>query len=1507
ERLHNAQPIVHAPTSNHIVVNLPQKARTLPQQKAKYHGHTIQRSSTGGSDASASSASSLQASDEGHALSSLFASGTSNTNNTKSFSYDHVFWSFNRNDPRFCSQRQLFNQLGKPILDNAFAGFNACLFAYGQTGSGKTFSMMGDSAVEGDVDSEGRGIIPRLCEGLFHRIREQEGGVLGGVSSPAKGKPKISFKVEVSFLEIYNERVRDLLASSTTTANSASSLTSTSQHSPPPHPRRSSLSASLAPPTISPHHRIREHPIQGPYVENLTTFEVHNAAELLKLLEEGNKQRHTASTEMNRASSRSHAIFGIVLRQERWDAELGIVNEVVSKISLVDLAGSERVKVSNTSGERLKEGANINKSLTTLGLVIKALVERSSAMLHSASPSTSSPSSVASSPATSARSSPDLSPPSAQRRLTKREVFVPYRDSVLTWLLKDSLGGNSKTIMLATISPASTHIEETLSTLRYAARAKKIVNVAKVNEDPKAKVIRELKAEVTRLQSLLLAQQQQQTSDTPTTTITTRIPTKRTAHTPQKPKISTNPNSTPPSPSSGSPPHSASDSTTLVPPSTPPEVEVVDVHDEAVEGAENMGDLVRNEKDAKNEKDELIRMLHERLRWYEKRMEGTWGVIPGTAQNGPRDFEHGQDVVDHLPHSDFDVPLHMDEVADGSMLSRRERRRTTSYAQPPHLDQEEESDEHHTLRRPLSLPDLAFGRFFMKSVERNGLHGTDKGYKMVQSGTGGESVRMEDRHVPPHLVNMNDNPLVVVGIVIYFLKEGITRVGSENSSTPQDMVLEDSVEPSHALLEWIPPSPPTPEPNNDEGTQRPPGSVWIWPAAPAKNEFTNLLNATTPEPLSTAIQPSEPPAVFVNGIRITSATRLYHGDRVVFGALHVFRFNHPVEAATRSSGRSGRESVSSMYGLSSIPRVGRREDEMVPSVLESTVGRMVDESNTEEQTRILPAQVSKLVDLRVDTSPPQADIILSKTVGAQQDLRPSSERAQMPSAVLDELAGESPVSLTLASPLALVEAFDDDEVVGIPGCDDEAVEEKTSVIPASPLAAATAVVSSILDAAIEPKAAAETILPPGSQSTITESESTPPKTEQSSASATMEGDIVAGDVEAESGELVETLRSRIAELERALQLATTSEEQGAEGERDHARHDSKVEFNDVGGAEETSLPQQESAHADDVHNAHLVHPKQSEREVTDLDCIPSTTIAATMTDLVDANSTSTDIRTAVATAAATASTATVMTRIPGAAGNATRFLQLDPAQMAVPGVEVSIVKTVSVNPVSSSSAGGGRGKPYHVYFIRLRVPDDEWVVGRRFSEFYDLFEGLNRALHPPKSLVSLFPSQKFFFLAPSTDDLRGSSSTSSSGSASNNNSKSARVVEHRRRNLEAWLRGVVEFLVFGVEGSLVKVALEAAGVVGETSTSKNPLTPPASPPRDRTAAASSTSSQAGASADSTVSSSHENVDDQAHLRLRGIRPLLEQELPFLMVTPRDRWLVGIHGRGRGWGQSVPLT
>ncbi|KAA1070348.1 kinesin-like protein Klp8 [Puccinia graminis f. sp. tritici] len=344
---------------------------------------------------------------------------------TKSFAFDHSYWSAcPKDEPGYASQQTLYEDLGVDLLNNSFEGYNSCIFAYGQTGSGKSYSMMGYG--------QDRGIIPLTCSALFDRIQEKK------VTDPA-----VCYTVEVSFMEIYNERVRDLL-----------------------NPKNKG------------NLRVREHPSLGPYVEDLSKLAVQSYSDVETLMDEGNKARTVAATNMNETSSRSHSVFTLLLTQRRKDATTGMEGEKVSRISLVDLAGSERANSTGATGVRLKEGAQINKSLTTLGKVISAL-------------------------ATAGSSGPG--------KKKKADDHVPYRDSVLTWLLKDSLGGNSKTAMIAAISPAD--YEETLSTLRYADQAKKIKNKAVVNEDPNAKLIRELKEELDTLRSRMSGGHSEDTYD----------------------------------------------------------------------------------------------------------------------------------------------------------------------------------------------------------------------------------------------------------------------------------------------------------------------------------------------------------------------------------------------------------------------------------------------------------------------------------------------------------------------------------------------------------------------------------------------------------------------------------------------------------------------------------------------------------------------------------------------------------------------------------------------------------------------------------------------------------------------------------------------------------------------------------------------------------------------------------------------------------------------------------
>ncbi|KAI9220634.1 P-loop containing nucleoside triphosphate hydrolase protein [Blastocladiella britannica] len=320
------------------------------------------------------------------------------TDPPKSFGFDAVFDSN-------CRQRDVYDKTALPIVESALAGYNGTIFAYGQTGTGKTFSMEGVRDVP-DL----RGIIPNAFEHVFTHIR----------AAP----PGIKFLVRASYLEIYNEEIRDLLASGITRLE------------------------------------LKEHPESGVYVKDLSSFVVKDGEEMDKLMNQGNKNRSVGFTEMNARSSRSHSIFTITIEMsEERDGKECIR---MGKLNLVDLAGSERQSKTGATGDRLKEATKINLSLSCLGNVIKALVDGKSS-------------------------------------------HIPYRDSKLTRLLQDSLGGNAKTMMIATMSPASYNYEETISTLRYAARAKNIKNKPKVNEDPKDAMLRMFQEEISRLRAQLEA------------------------------------------------------------------------------------------------------------------------------------------------------------------------------------------------------------------------------------------------------------------------------------------------------------------------------------------------------------------------------------------------------------------------------------------------------------------------------------------------------------------------------------------------------------------------------------------------------------------------------------------------------------------------------------------------------------------------------------------------------------------------------------------------------------------------------------------------------------------------------------------------------------------------------------------------------------------------------------------------------------------------------------------
>nr|XP_043629351.1 kinesin-like protein KIN-12F [Erigeron canadensis] len=311
------------------------------------------------------------------------------------FTFDHVAC-------ETIDQETLFRMVGLPMVENCLSGYNSCIFAYGQTGSGKTHTMLGEINELEIKPSPYRGMTPRIFEFLFARIIAEE---------ESRVDERLTYSCKCSFLEIYNEQITDLLEPSSTNL------------------------------------QLREDVKKGVYVENLTEFEVHTVGDILRLLSRGSSNRRVAATNMNRESSRSHSVFTCVI-ESRWEKD-STSNLRFARLNLVDLAGSERQKTSGAEGERLKEAASINKSLSTLGHVIMVLVDGTNV----------------------------------------RTRHIPYRDSRLTFLLQDSLGGNSKTMIIANVSPSICSATETLNTLKFAQRAKLIQNNAVVNEDASGDVM----------------------------------------------------------------------------------------------------------------------------------------------------------------------------------------------------------------------------------------------------------------------------------------------------------------------------------------------------------------------------------------------------------------------------------------------------------------------------------------------------------------------------------------------------------------------------------------------------------------------------------------------------------------------------------------------------------------------------------------------------------------------------------------------------------------------------------------------------------------------------------------------------------------------------------------------------------------------------------------------------------------------------------------------------------
>ncbi|XP_005190818.1 kinesin-like protein KIF3A [Musca domestica] len=316
----------------------------------------------------------------------------------KTYYFDNVF-------DGDSSQLDLYVDTARPIVEKVLEGYNGTILAYGQTGTGKTYTMSGNPE-----SPQTKGIIPNAFAHIFGHI--------------AKAKENQKFLVRVSYMEIYNEEVRDLLGKDVT--------------------------KSL---------EVKERPDIGVFVKDLSGYVVHNADDLENIMRLGNKNRVVGATKMNQESSRSHAIFSITIERSEL-GEGGQQHVRMGKLQLVDLAGSERQSKTQATGQRLKEATKINLSLSVLGNVISALVDGKSS-------------------------------------------HIPYRNSKLTRLLQDSLGGNSKTVMCATISPADTNYMETISTLRYASRTKNITNRMHVNEEPKDALLRHFQEEIERLRKQL--------------------------------------------------------------------------------------------------------------------------------------------------------------------------------------------------------------------------------------------------------------------------------------------------------------------------------------------------------------------------------------------------------------------------------------------------------------------------------------------------------------------------------------------------------------------------------------------------------------------------------------------------------------------------------------------------------------------------------------------------------------------------------------------------------------------------------------------------------------------------------------------------------------------------------------------------------------------------------------------------------------------------------------------
>ncbi|XP_040494127.1 kinesin-like protein KIF1A isoform X8 [Ursus maritimus] len=588
----------------------------------------------------------------------------------KSFSFDYSYWSHTSpEDINYASQKQVYRDIGEEMLQHAFEGYNVCIFAYGQTGAGKSYTMMGKQ------EKDQQGIIPQLCEDLFSRINDTT-------------NDNMSYSVEVSYMEIYCERVRDLL-----------------------NPKNKG------------NLRVREHPLLGPYVEDLSKLAVTSYNDIQDLMDSGNKARTVAATNMNETSSRSHAVFNIIFTQKRHDAETNITTEKVSKISLVDLAGSERADSTGAKGTRLKEGANINKSLTTLGKVISALAEMDSG-------------------------------PNKNKKKKKTD-FIPYRDSVLTWLLRENLGGNSRTAMVAALSPADINYDETLSTLRYADRAKQIRCNAVINEDPNNKLIRELKDEVTRLRDLLYAQGLGDITDTNTVPGGPKYVSDLENNNRNRGGVELSP---------------APDNLSTV--------------TNALVGMSPSSSL-----SALSSRAASVSSLHERILF-----------APGS-----------EEAIERLKETEK-------IIAELNETWEEKLRRTEAIR-----------------------------------MEREALL-AEMGVAMREDGG---TLGVFSPKKTPHLVNLNEDPLMSE-CLLYYIKDGITRVGREDAERRQDIVLSGHfIKEEHCVFR-----------SDSRG-----GSEAV-----------------------VTLEPCEGADTYVNGKKVTEPSILRSGNRIIMGKSHVFRFNHPEQA-----------------------------------------------------------------------------------------------------------------------------------------------------------------------------------------------------------------------------------------------------------------------------------------------------------------------------------------------------------------------------------------------------------------------------------------------------------------------------------------------------------------------------------------------------------------------------------------------------------------------------------